>query len=184
MKHTFKTISAVAVFLTIIAVFCACEISFGEQETTTLPSLAELEEPTQSKTEYKKPTETSTTTTVKKIEIDSLETILHNIKDFPSGTAGSTTKGYLIAYKLLNFTQNSNFTIDEVRQDYQFFLDSLDETEKLIYEENLPEIDYYARNIIDNPDVLKEHIEKYDDISKDGKISLSNYEALYVIISK
>lgn len=184
MKKTSKLIAVVAVFLTIITVFCACEISFGEQETTTLPTLSELEDPTQSKTEDNKPSETTTSSTVKKIEVDSLETILHNIKDYPSGTAGSTTKGYLIAYKLLNFTQNSNFTIDEVRQDYHFFLDSLDETDKLIYEENLPEIDYFARNIIDNPDVLKDHIEKYDDISKDGKISLSNYEALYVIISK
>lgn len=184
MKKTSKIIATIAVLLVITTVFCACEISFGEQETTTLPSLSELEKPTQAKTEYKKTTETSTTTTVKKIEIDSLETILHNIKDYPSGTAGSTTKGYLIAYKLLNFTQNSNFTVDEVRQDYQFFLDSLNETEKLIYEENLPEIDYFARNIIDNPDVMKEHIEKYEDISKNGKISLSNYEALYVIISK
>ncbi len=184
MKKTSKLIAAVAVFLTIITVFCACEISFGEQETTTLPSLSELEEPTQSKTEYKKPTEATTSTTVKKIEVDSLETILHNIKDYPSGTAGSTAKGYLIAYKLVNFTQNSNFTINEAQQDYQFFLDSLDETDKLIYEENLPEIDYFARSIIENPDVLKGYVENYNEISKDGKLSLSNYEALYVIISK
>ena len=123
-------------------------------------------------------------TTVTKIETDSLETILHNIKDFPLGTAGSVSKGYQIVYKLLNYTQNSDFTADEAKKDYANFKSDLSDTQKIQYEENLFEIDYIARQVIENPDILTQHIENCDPISDDGEISLSSYEKLYKIISE
>lgn len=186
MKKASKLIAVLSVFVIIVSVFCACEISFGDEKTTTTtePETYIADDFTENQTKSTKPSETTSSSTSKKVETDSLETILHNIKDYQPGTAGSTTKGYEIAYKLLNFTQNSNFTINDAKQDYQFFLSSLDDNDKLLYEENFPEVDYFARNVIENPDILKNYIEDYKPISEDGEISLANYEALYVIISK
>ena len=183
MKKCFGLLAVVSVFAVILSVFCACEITFGEQETTTGPSAITEENITD---DYVQPssTTTTTTTTVKKIETDSLDTILNNIKDFPLGTAGSVTKGYQIVYKLLNYTQNSDFTTAEAKQDYENFKTNLSDTQKTIYEENLFEIDYIAREVIKNPELLNQHLENCEPISDDGTISLSNYEELYKIISQ
>lgn len=184
MKNTLKLIAVFSVFALIIGVFCACDINFGKEETTNAPTVITAEDITQTKPDPTRPSELSSEESTEKIEIDSLDTILNNIIDYPMGTAGSSTKAYQIAYKLLNYTENSNFTISEVQQDYQNFINSLSDTQRLVYEENLAEIDYYARDVIKNPSVLSQHLENFKPISESGEITLSNYEALYVIISK
>lgn len=183
MKNFSKLIAVVSVFAVILSVFCACEISFGEEKTTSQTTTTTEEKITESLTQ---PSSTSTTTqtTVKKIETDSLDTILNNINDYPLGTAGSVTKGYHIVYKLLNYTQNSDFTTAEAKQDYENFKANLSDTQKTLYEENLYEIDYIARQVIENPEILNQYIENAEPISEDGKISLSDYEKLYEIISE
>ncbi len=186
MKKAFKLIAAVSAFAAIISTFCACDMLSGEEEATAAPIVVSGENTTQTtaKPDLTRPPETETASTTEKIEIDSLDTILNNIKDYPIGTAGSTTKAYQIAYKLLNFTENSNFTANEAQQDYKVFIDSLSETEKTVYIENLAEIDYYARKIIADPSTLDQYLENYIPLTEDGTLTLANYEALFVIISK
>jgi hypothetical protein len=180
MKKTIK-ITALAVLITlIISVCCACEIEFNNGENTTVPTTDSADSTTLSTSAGT----TETEPTVDKVETDSLETILNLIKDYPIGTAGSTMKAYEIAYRLLNFTQNSNYRIDDVTTDYNNFLSTLSDTQKLIYMDNLAEIDAVARNIINNPASLDNYLDSYEPISENGSISLSNYEALYTIISK
>ncbi len=183
MKKFSGIIGFIAILAVAVCIFCSCEITFGEQESTTEPSVL-TQEPTTDEIYQPSSSTTTTTTTVTKIETDSLETVLHNIKDYPLGTAGSVAKGYQIVYKLLNYTQNSDFTADEAKQDYANFLADLSDTQKILYEENLFEIDYIARQVIENPDILTQYIENCKPISEDGKISLSNYEKLYEIISE
>lgn len=184
MKKFSKIIGVISILAVIISVFCACDISFGEKETTTEPSVMTDEHAEDEITQPVSDTTSTTTTTITKKETDSLDTILNNIKDFPLGTVGSVTKGYQIVYKLLNYTQNSEFTADEAKQDYANFKADLSDTQKILYEENLFEIDYIARQVIENPELLSQHLENCEPISKDGKISLSNYEKLYEIISE
>ncbi len=184
MKKTLKITAIAVVLALIVSIFCACDISFGKEENTNAPTVITSDDVEQVKPDPTRPSEPSSEENTEKIEIDSLDTILNNIKDYPIGTAGSTTKAYQIAYRLLNYTENSNFTISEVQQDYQNFLENLSDTQQLVYEENLAEIDYYVRDVIKNPDVLSQHLENFKPISEDGEITLSNYEALYVIISK
>lgn len=184
MKKFFGIIIFIAVLAVAVYFFCSGKITFGEKETTTEPSVSTQEITTDEVYQPSSSTTTTTTTTVTKIETDSLETILHNIKDFPLGTAGSVSKGYQIVYKLLNYTQNSDFTADEAKKDYANFKSDLSDTQKIQYEENLFEIDYIARQVIENPDILTQHIENCDPISDDGEISLSSYEKLYKIISE
>ncbi len=177
MKHI-KIIAIISAFVLIIATFCACEITFGEEETTTSTTT------TTTTTSTTEESTTTTTTTVTKIETDSLDTLLNLIKDYPIGTAGSTTKAVNIANRLLNFTENSNFEIDEVKKDYENFLSTLSDTQKLIYEQNLEEIDYTARKIIDDISFPEKYLSSYTPVAKDGKIELSNYEVLFDVISK
>ncbi len=178
MKYT-KIIAAISVFILIVSAFCACEITFGEEPTTTTTTTTES---TTESTEAD--TTTTTTTTVTKVETDSLDTLLNLIKDYPIGTAGSTAKAVDIANRLLNFTENSNFEIDEVKNDYNNFLSNLSHSQKLIYEENLVEIDYMARKIIGDISFPEKYISDYVPFAEDGKIELSNYESLYDVISK
>ena len=179
MKKTLK-ITAVAVVLTlIVSVFCACEIEFNNEESTTVPTTDSVDITTPS-------TSAGTTepeSTEDKVETDSLETILNLIKDYPIGTAGSTMKAYEIAYRLLVFTQNSNYRIDDVTTDYNNFVATLSDTQKLIYMDNLAEIDAVSRNIINNPALLDNYLDSYEPIAAEGNISLQKYEALYAIIS-
>lgn len=176
MKKT-RIIALVCVIILIISTFCACEITFGEEPTatTTTTTTTTTEAPT---------APTTTTTTEKKIETDSLDTILNLIKDYPIGTAGSTVKAVQIANRVLNYTEHSNFEIPEVKNDYQNFLSTLSDTQKLTYEENLTEIDYIARKIIDDEKFPEKYISDYQAIATDGELSLSNYEVLYEVISK
>lgn len=186
MKNAFKLIATISAFAAIISTLCACDMLSEKEETTAAAIVVSEENTTEttSKPDLTRPPETETSSSTEKIEIDSLDTILNNIKDCPFGTAGSTTKAYQIAYKLLNFTENSDFTANEAQQDYKNFIDSLSETEKTVYLENVSEIDYYARKIIEDPSTLDQHLDSYTPITEDGKLTLANYEALFVIISK
>lgn len=186
MKKAFKLIATVTAFAAIISTFCACDLLSGEEETTAAPIVVSGNNTTPStqKPDLTRPEPTEPSSSTEKVEIDSLDTILNNIKDYPVGTAGSITKAYQISYKLLNFTENSDFTANEAQQDYKNFTASLSEKEKVVYLENLSEIDYYARKIIEDPSTLDQHLDNYAPLSEDGTLTLANYEALYVIISK
>ncbi len=175
MKKT-RIIAFISVFILIISTLCACEITFGEEPTTTTT--------TTTTTTAEAPTEASTTTTTeKKIETDSLDTLLNLIKDYPLGTAGSAVKADTIAYRILNFTEHSNYDISDVKNDYDNFLSDLSDTQKLVYEENFAEIDYVVRKIIKDKDYVS--LSSYVAIPKDGgEFSLLNYETLYDVISK
>ncbi|MBR6531561.1 MAG: hypothetical protein IKT61_03585 [Clostridia bacterium] len=174
MKKT-RILALIGVLVLIISTLCACEITFGEEPTTTT---------TTTTTTTEAPTEPSTTTTTeKKVETDSLDTLLNLVKDFPLGTAGSAVKADNIAYRILNFTEHSSFELNEVKKDYDNFLSTLSDTQKLVYEENLAEIDYVIRMIINNKNYVS--LSDYQAVPKhDGQFSLSNYEALYDVISK
>lgn len=182
MKRT-KIIAFLCVITLIVSVFCACEITFGESpETTSTTTTQSTTTTTESVTDQ---TTTTTTTAVSKVETDSLDTILNLIKDFPLGTAGSTMKAVNIASRLVNFTEHSGFDIDEIEKDYENFLDTLSDTQKLIYDENLAEIDFFARKIIDGEKFNELSLSDYQTLPKeDGKFSSSNYQAVYDVISK
>lgn len=92
MKKFFGIIIFIAVLAVAVYFFCSGKITFGEKETTTA-STTSTQEITTDEVYQPSSSTTTTTTTVTKIETDSLETILHNIKDFPLGTAGSVSKG-------------------------------------------------------------------------------------------
>lgn len=177
MKKT-KVIAMLCVIILITSALCACEITFGEEPTTTTTATTT--------TTTEAPTVPSTTTTTEnKVETDSLDTILNLIKDFPLGTAGSTVKAVQIANRVLNFTEHSNFEINEAKNDYDNFLATISDTQKMTYEENLAEIDYIVRKIIAGEEFKELELSSYQAIPKrDGKFSLSNYEALYEIISE
>ncbi|MBR3835812.1 MAG: hypothetical protein IKJ69_03380 [Clostridia bacterium] len=177
-----RIIASVCVFILIISTLCACEITFGGESTTTTTTTTATTTTTQAPGET---TSTTTTTTEKKVETDSLDTILNLIKDFPMGTAGSSVKAANIANRLVNFTEHSGFDINEVKHDYENFLNTLSDTQKLIYEENLAEIDYIARKIIKGEDSHELSLSDYQATpKKDGKFSLISYETLYEVISK
>ncbi len=183
MKHT-KIIAAIAVPVLMAAVFCACEVTKGEEKTSqTTASTASTSYTSEPVTDATSDTTTTTTTEVK-VETDSLDTLLNLIKDYPIGTAGSTAKAIDIANRLLNFTQNSGFEISEVEKDYENFLATIDESQKMIYEENLAEIDYAAKKIIEDKDYPSKYLSDFTPVVEDGEISLSNYEAVYEIIAK
>ena len=176
MKGT-RIIVFISVFILMLSTLCACEITFGEEPTTTTTTTttsSTTEEPTQPST---------TTTTEKKIETDSLDTLLNLIKDYPLGTAGSAVKADNIAYRILNFTEHSNFEINDVKADYENFVDGLSDTQKLVYGENFAEIDYVVRKIIKEKDYVS--YSSYVAIPKDGdSFSLLNYETLCDVISE
>ena len=176
MKYT-KIITFIGVLVLIVSVLCACEITFGEEPTTTTTT-STTTTTTEAETEP-----STTTTTEKKIETDSLDTLLNLIKDFPLGTAGSSVKADNIAYRILNYTEYSNFDINDVKNDYNNFLSTLSDTQKLIYEENFAEIDYVVRKIINDKDYAS--LSGYTAAPKDGeRFSLLNYETLYDVIAK
>lgn len=176
MKKTAKVISIISIFVIIISTLCACQISFGnDQTTTTAPSTS---------TENTTTTSTTTSAIENKVETDSLDTILNLIKDCPIGTAGSTTKAVQIAVRLLNFTENSNYDLVEVKNDFKNFMNTLSDSQKVTYVENFIEIDYIARKIIEDPTFPEKYLNDYEDFSEDGKISLDNYETLYEVISE
>ena len=178
MKKT-RIIAFVCVIILIVSTLCACEITFGEEPTTTTTT-------TTAATTTEAPTvPTTTTTTELKVETDSLDTLLNLIKDYPIGTAGSTLKAVQIANRVLNFTEHSNFELSEVKKDYDNFLATLSDTQKLVYEENLSEIDYVVRKIINGETLGEMSLSSYQAVPKhDGKFSLSNYNAFYEVISK
>lgn len=183
MKKAFKLIAVLSAFAAMVSTFCACEMFAEKEEPSAAQIVVTAEDTTATQPQITRPDDSETSTT-EKIEVDSLDTILNNIKDFPNGTAGSSTKAYQIAYKLLNFTENSNYTANEAQQDYQNFISTLNEEEKEDYFMNFEEIDILARNIISNPALIDQHLEGYKPITEDGKLTLANYEALYAIISK
>lgn len=184
MKKAFKLIAVVSAFAAMVSTFCACEMFAEKEETTAAQIVVTADDTTTiSKPDITRPDDSETSTT-EKIEVDSLDTILNNIKDLPSGTAGYTSKAYGVAHKLLFFTENSNFTANDAQQDYANFINSLDEDDKVAYFENLAEVDHYARKVIEDPAILDQHLDVYTPISEDGTITLANYEALYAIISK
>ena len=176
MKKT-RFIVFACVFILMLATLCACEITFGEEPTTTTTTTT-----TAATTENT--TEPSTTATTElKVETDSLDTILNLIKDYPLGTAGSSVKADNIAYRILNFTEYSSFDINDVKNDYNNFVDGLSDTQKLVYGENFAEIDYIVRKIIKEKDYVS--LSSYTAVPKDGEsFSLLNYETLYDVISK
>lgn len=175
-----RIITAVCVVVLILSTLCACEITFGEEPTTTTTTTT-----TTATTQEQTTEKQTTTTTEKKVETDSLDTILNLIKDFPIGTAGSTSKAVNIAHRLVNFTEHSAFDINDVKQDYQNFLDTLSDTQKLLYEDNLAEIDYFARKIIKGEASNELSLSDYQAVpKKDGSFSLLSYETLYDVISK
>lgn len=184
MKKAFKIIVAVSAFAIVISTFCACDMFSEKEDPSATPIVATAEDSTTTKPDITRPDDTDTSSTTEKIEVDSLDTILNNIKDFPSGTTGSTTKAYQIAYKLLNYTENSNYTVDEAQHDYENFVSSLSEEEKDLYLEYLDEINACANNIINDPSLIDQHLEGYKPITESGKLTSAKYEALYVIISK
>ncbi len=177
MKKT-KAFALIGVVIIIISTLCACEITFGEEPTTTTA--------TTTTTTTEAPTEPSTTTATElKVETDSLDTILNLIKDFPLGTAGSTLKAVQIASRILTFTEHSGFDINDVKNDYANFLATLSHTQKLTYEENLAEIDYLVRKIINGEEIKELALSSYQAVPKEnGRFSLLNYETLYDVISK
>ena len=174
MNKSVKIIAVISAFILIISTLCACEISFGEEPTTTTTTTTTTEEATTSAT--------STTTTEKKIEVDSLDTILNLIKDYPIATAGSTTKAVQIALSLLNYSEHSKFDINDVKRDYQNFTDSLSDSQKLTYDENFIEIDYMARKIIEDPTFPSKYLADYTQSTE--KYTLINYETLIEVIAE
>lgn len=174
MKKSTKIIAVISALIILFSTLCACQITFGDEQTTTTTTTSTTEEASASTT--------STTTTEKKIETDSLDTILNLIKDYPIATAGSTTKAVQIALSLLNFSEHSKFDINDVKRDYKNFTDGLSDSQKLTYEENFVEIDYMARKIISDPTFPSKYIADYTPSTE--KYTMDNYETLCEVITE
>ena len=176
MKKSTKIIAVISAFIILISTLCACQITFGDEPTTTTTTT------TAPTTEDITTLPTVTTTTEAKIETDSLDTILNLIKDYPIGTAGSTTKAVQIALSLLNFSEYSKFDINDVKRDYKNFTDGLSDMQKLTYEENFIEIDYVAKKIMADPTFPSKYIPDYTPTTE--KYTTDNYETLCEVIAE
>ena len=151
----------------------------NNDKTTTTTTEAS----TESTTEKSETTATqSTTQPTSKNETISTETVLKLIKNFPIGTAGSTAKCVDIALNLLNFSQQ-DVKAEELQEECHSFYGELSTREKMMFEENLGEIDAAARGLIDGKSSLEKYAEdsgvKYDK----GNYNLEKYEAVYNVIS-
>lgn len=183
MKSSIK-ITAVILSLTLaILSFSACSLKKNDDNKTTTTTTA-TETTAESITKESETTTTQSTTTQLAIkdEIISTENVLKLIKNFPLGTAGSTAKCIDIALNLLNFSQQ-DIKAEELQEECQSFYGKLSAREKMMFEENLGEIDAAARGLIDEKSSLEKYAEdsgvKYDK----GNYNLKKYEAVYNIIS-
>lgn len=188
MKTALKLAATVAALTIVISSFSACSFpDFGkEQPTTTTTSYNGYDD--ESTTKKDKTTETTTEeatteeTTVKKIEVESTETILNLIKDYPIGTAGSTGKSVEIALRLINFTENCN--ADEVKPDIVKFKNNLSDMDKEMFAQCLDEIDYMAHKLLNgSTDTIKQYIEEINEKYDKGNYSTEKYEKIFDMIS-
>lgn len=182
MKSSVK-ITAVILSLTLAVLsFSACSLKKNDNNKTTTTTTA-TKTTAESTTEESETTTTqSTTQPTSKDETISTETVLNLIKKFPLGTAGSTAKCVDVALNLLNFSQQE-VKAEELQEECQSFYGKLSAREKMMFEENLGEIDAAARRLIDGKSSLEKYTEdsgvKYDK----GNYNLEKYEAVYNIIS-
>lgn len=187
MKSALKLAATITALTVAISSFSACSIFDGGNEpssmTTPVTSYTgdstEKEEKTEASTQEEPSTEEST---AEKIEVESTETILSLIKDYPIGTAGSTGKSVEIAIRLINFTENCD--TDAVKSEIEKYKDDLSDEEKEMFAQCFDEIDYMARKLLKgSTDTIKQYIsetkEKYDK----GNYSTEKYENIFKMLS-
>lgn len=179
-----KIITAAIALAFVATAFSACTKDVQEPEATTNTTTSEVVTEESSTTSTTTATETTTSTTEsKKIEVDSMETLLNLITKFQSGTAGSSLKVMSLSIRFLNFTES----LDESKgalKDANAFLSSLSSEELDSFNQNLAEIDYVARNIINDPTgSIHSRIEQCEEPYNENGYSLEKYEAIYDFIA-
>lgn len=189
MKSALKLAAAVAALTVVISSFSACNLfdSGKEQPSTTeAPFTGYYEERTTKKEKTEEPSTeepaTEEATTEKKVEVESIETILNNIKDYPIGTAGSTGKSVELAIRLINYTENCD--ADEAKSDIEKFKSNLSDMDKEIFAQCLDEIDYMARKLLSgSTDTIKQYIKETSEKYDKGNYSTEKYEKIFGMIS-
>ena len=182
MKSAKITAIILSLLLAVLS-FSACGSKDDTGDTTTSA------EATSASSAAEIPTEPSTeepgseaTSEVTKVETESIDTVLSLIKSFPMGTAGSSKKSVDIALHLMNFAEACQDT-DEVKEACKSFYSKLTYEEKMMFEENLVEINVVARRLLAGANgSLEEQAnnssEKYDK----GNYSTEKYNEIFDII--
>ena len=174
-----KIIAVLAALSLVVTAFAACgNEPAPEEETTTTTTTTATEAPTEEPTE----TTTTTTTEITKFEVDSVETVLTHIKNFRPGTAGSSIKVVSAAMDLINLTESLDETKDALK-DAEYFLEALSSEELENFKESLGEVDCIAREIISEPEKMKDKIEESGGRYNENGYSLEKYEAIYNFIA-
>lgn len=184
MKSSVKITATVLSLLLAVISLSACSLKNdnGDNTTTTASDTTEVpsEITSESTTEATETTEAPTTTQTK-VEKESIDTVLSLIRNFPVGTAGSTVKCVDIALRLMNFAQSCDDT-DSVKTDCKHYFSELSSREKMMFEDNLLEIDAAARKLIEGGSSLDRYAEESDEKFDKGNYSLDKYETIYNII--
>lgn len=184
MKSSVKIIATVLSLLLAVMSLSACSLKKDNGDNTTTTASDTTEAPSEFTSEITtEATETTEapTTAHTKIETESIETVLNLISDFPAGTAGSTVKCVDIALRLMNFAQSCEDT-DSVKSDCRHYYSELSNREKMMFEDNLLEIDAAARKLIKGGSRLDNLAEESDEKFDKGNYSLDKYEKIYNII--
>lgn len=188
MKKALKLAALTAALALVLSSFSACDIFDKKPDTSTTAPVSTTEENGETlKTddiEKEETTEEEITEekTTEKVEVDSVDTVLNLIKDYPIGTAGSTAKSVDIAIRLINFTEN-NDDKDSAEADIKAFLSGLSDVEKEIFAQCLDEIDYMARKLLSgSTSSIKQYIEESSEKFDDGNYSTEKYEEIFDII--
>ncbi|MCQ2485577.1 MAG: hypothetical protein MJ168_09620 [Clostridia bacterium] len=189
MKSALKLAAAVAALTVVISSFSACNLFDSDKEqpsTTEAPFTGYYEESTTRKENAEEPSTeepaTEEATSEKKVEVESIETILNNIKDYPIGTAGSTGKSVELAIRLINYTENCD--ADEAKSDIKKFKNNLSDMDKEIFAQCFDEIDYMARKLLSgSTDTIRQYIDETSEKYDKGNYSTEKYEKIFDIIS-
>lgn len=184
MKHSVKITAITLSILVALGSLTACSLIKDNGDTTTTTEATEETselnlEGTIVKTTAKETTTTTTTET--KVEKESIDTILNLIQNFPVGTAGSTAKSVDIALRLINFAEACDDTAS-VESDSEKYFETLTADKKMIFEENLFEIDAIARKLIDGNSSFESYIEQSSEDYDKGNYDLEKYEEIYEIL--
>ena len=189
MRKAIRLIASLAVLSLAISMFSACNSPLssnspttdGYTDTSSVTTTADNATLITEITDESKPTGT---TTVTKVETDSVETILNLIANYPMGTAGSAQKCIDISIRLINFTENNETKADKLSREISSYLTSLDSKHATLFEQNLYEIDYTARKLIKGEtSSYQANIDQSSEKFSKGKYTLSKYEEIYKLIA-
>jgi len=144
MKTELKKYAAIAMAAVLTLALAACGGETASSEAATSEPVTS-ESASESVSASESMTSSSTSS---KDAMASFSTVLDGIKNYESGTAGSSLKAVVAAAGLMDWAEDNDFTADDVKKAVTDYTENLSDEEKAAFAENAKEIVATAENLL------------------------------------